>query len=266
MSRPSIEDYATYEESAFPGLWQGVVGAWAPCLGPTGLRLHDFSQSQLWGTLTNMDAAADWQTSRGVYALRTTGTDTAGSNATQDRVEIAYDYGALNVLTFSAWVWPVTLNKRGICTTGPNYSQPRFAITLLTTGQLETFRGANTNSTASISAGQWNFFSVSNNSLVTRYHINGKFDSQSNQTIGFNAQTNFQISNNYWGAFEGFLAFAVIHNRILSTDEHILLNTIGPGGIFQRRKRRYSFEQPAAPTFKNYWLQKSRSLIGGGVK
>ena len=72
---PSLADYATHDESRFPELWEGCVGAWAPCLGPTGLRLHDFSRVGNWGTLTNMDAATDWVVSGGRYAL-----DFDGSN------------------------------------------------------------------------------------------------------------------------------------------------------------------------------------------
>jgi hypothetical protein len=69
MTRPSLADYGTHDESAFPHLWDGVVGAWCPSLGPTGLRLHDFSRRANWGTLTNMDASTDWVVDGGAYAL-----------------------------------------------------------------------------------------------------------------------------------------------------------------------------------------------------
>ena len=48
MTRPSWQDYATYDESAYPNLWDGVVGAWCPFLGPTGNRQHDLSWSRVW--------------------------------------------------------------------------------------------------------------------------------------------------------------------------------------------------------------------------
>jgi hypothetical protein len=53
----------------YPKLWRGCVGAWAPCLGPTGLTLRDWSGRANHGTLTNMDAGTDWVTSQGRYAL-----------------------------------------------------------------------------------------------------------------------------------------------------------------------------------------------------
>jgi hypothetical protein len=37
----------------YPELWRGCVGAWAPCLGPTGLTLRDWSGRSNHGTLTN---------------------------------------------------------------------------------------------------------------------------------------------------------------------------------------------------------------------
>lgn len=265
MTRPSWQDYGTYDESEHARLWNGVVGAWCPGLGPTGSRLYDHSRFNRWGTLTNMDNASDWQISRGVYSLRTTGTNTAGNNGIQDRIEIAYDYGQLNIITFSAWIWPVTLNKRGICTSGPTFTIPRFAIQMLTTGQIEGYRGGNTNSTGSVTTGQWNFISVSNDGSVTRYHINGKFDSQANQGITQNTQTTFNLSNNYWGAFEGFMADAVIHNRILSTGEHADLYRLGPCGMYERRRRSRRRVVEAAAGFKAYWARRQGQIIGGGV-
>lgn len=79
MIFPSYADYATHDESQFPELWSGCVGAWAPCLGASGTRLFDLSGRQNWGTLTNMDAATDWVVSGGQMAL-----DFDGIN---DRVE-----------------------------------------------------------------------------------------------------------------------------------------------------------------------------------
>ena len=72
---PSASRFATHENSAYPQLWRGCVGAWCPSLGPSGSRLHDYSRRNNWGTLTNMDPATDWVVSGGAYAL-----DFDGSN------------------------------------------------------------------------------------------------------------------------------------------------------------------------------------------
>jgi hypothetical protein len=84
----------------YPEVWRGCVGAWAPCLGPTGLTLRDWSGRQNNGTLTNMDAGTDWVPSQGRYAL-----DFDGSN---DYVRTT-GFGPLSTLThntaFTVSLW-----------------------------------------------------------------------------------------------------------------------------------------------------------------
>jgi len=47
-------------ESAYPGSWKGLVGAWVMSFGPTGGTLRDVSGYKNHGTLQNMDLANDW--------------------------------------------------------------------------------------------------------------------------------------------------------------------------------------------------------------
>lgn len=56
-------------DSAYPELWDGLIGLWAPFLGPTGEMLFDWSGYQNDGTLTNMDPATDWVGSSRGWAL-----------------------------------------------------------------------------------------------------------------------------------------------------------------------------------------------------
>jgi len=56
-------------EAAFPWLWQGLIGAWCPGLGPSGLKLFDHSGRGHTGTLTNMDPGTDWVIDQGLQAL-----------------------------------------------------------------------------------------------------------------------------------------------------------------------------------------------------
>ncbi len=62
-------------ELRYPGLWRSCVGAWAPCLGPTGLTLRDWSGTGNTLTLTNMSPESDWVVQNGRYTL-----DFDGSN------------------------------------------------------------------------------------------------------------------------------------------------------------------------------------------
>jgi len=105
MTNPSWGDFGTFDESAYPELWDGVVGAWAPCLGPTGLRLHDHSRGMRWGTLTNMDAATDWLVTAGQYALDFDGVD--------DYIPLSGNlFSGLSAFTVSMWARPRTTTDR----------------------------------------------------------------------------------------------------------------------------------------------------------
>ncbi len=81
----------------YPELWRGCVGAWASCLGPTGLTLRDWSGLANHGTLTNMSASSDWVVRSGRYAL-----DFDGSNdyVPTSRVPVT----GTGQITISIWV------------------------------------------------------------------------------------------------------------------------------------------------------------------
>lgn len=74
-ARPTWSDYGTHDRSAYPELWNGCVYAAAPCLGPTGSKLHDLSGYNRFGTLTNMEPSSDWLLSDSKYALSFDGVD-----------------------------------------------------------------------------------------------------------------------------------------------------------------------------------------------
>ncbi len=98
---PQIPSYAqgfarSAAESAHCELWDGLVGLWAPLLGPAGLTLFDWSRLGDHGALTNMDSGSDWITSPRGYAL-----NFDGSN---DRVEVDKQYALSNSDAFTV-VW-----------------------------------------------------------------------------------------------------------------------------------------------------------------
>lgn len=86
----------------YPELWRGCVGAWSPCLGPTGLTLRDCSGYHNHGTLENMAAASCWTPSNGRWALEFDGTNdrvTTGSAS-----ESLYDFSdATSRFTIAMW-------------------------------------------------------------------------------------------------------------------------------------------------------------------
>lgn len=75
--RPSYhQGYArNASESAYPGLWRGLMGAWLPSFGPSGNTLYDLSGKKNHGVLTAMDPATDWIVGLCGYALDFNGVD-----------------------------------------------------------------------------------------------------------------------------------------------------------------------------------------------
>lgn len=194
----------------YPELWRGCVGAWAPCLGPTGLTLRDWSGYGRHADLTLRTAENTWIAQSSRYAMLFSGSNTAEPTSTQGRVVISRDLAAVS-MGFACWLRPASLSKRGICTSGPDQSVPSFAITLLTTGALEVYRGANTTSSTTISAGAWSHIFVWNDSVNTSYWINGVFSNTAAQVASPALQSQFFIGANYWGAFDGHLDDARIY-------------------------------------------------------
>ncbi len=82
----------------YPELWRGCVGAWAPCLGPTGLTLRDWSGFANHGTLTNMDAGSDWVSSTKCIALDFDGTNDFVDCGTRVTAAVS------DVVSVSMWV------------------------------------------------------------------------------------------------------------------------------------------------------------------
>jgi hypothetical protein len=59
----------------YPSLRQGLVGAWCPSLGASGLSLIDRSGQNAHGTLTNMGGQTSWQPVAGAPAVTLDGTN-----------------------------------------------------------------------------------------------------------------------------------------------------------------------------------------------
>ena len=79
----------------YPQLWRGCVGAWAPCLGPTGLILREWSGRCAHGTLIS---GPTWQASSGRHAVLFDGVD--------DYVATTASISGLQRITVSFWAKP----------------------------------------------------------------------------------------------------------------------------------------------------------------
>ena len=124
MTRPSWQDFGTFDESAYPELWDGVIGAWCPFLGPTGSRQHDVSRSMNWQNATSLPT----------YDVRGGVTAVVGNPALSATTPA--HYLSLTEATMFAWVNKSAQGDVVACgpLTGPNNS--RFSVVWFSDGSL----------------------------------------------------------------------------------------------------------------------------------
>ncbi len=266
MTRPSWQDFGTYDESAYPQLWDGVVGAWCPSLGPTGLRLHDHSRRNNWGTLSNMDAATDWVVSGGQYAL-----DFDGTNDTVAHDDLSMT-GAFGV---SLWFLKRTDGIYNARILWGNVSDNDTYVGNVTTATINTQSdtvSTQKSYTFSVANDQWYHFALSRDaSNGVRLYLNGVESTSGVQTVTGTYTLNRigQYSNNSGGnvgfMWDGLLDDMTVFKRPLPESQIRQLYLLGRGGMYARRRRtlrRVAIEQAG---FKAYWARRQNQIIGGGV-
>lgn len=280
--RPSWQHYGTYDESAYPDLWDGVVGYWAPCLGPTGTRLFDVSRYNNWGTLTNMDPPTDWVIDGGQYALDFDGTN---DYTTGTPMQI---YGTMN-FTLAAWVWIYRTGQGGSDGLFPVMTQKAASASAAGCGMVYWYSGANagkflfstangasasepTTSSAASIVNSWAFVVLVRKAGITNNgtcYVNGvEFPLASSLTIlDVTTTTPFRLAADGGGPFRLgriIVSDAIGWNRALTPNEIRNLYNLGRGGMLERRRRRrvYSVQAEAV---KSYLFANRGQVIGGGT-
>jgi hypothetical protein len=239
----------------YPELWRGCVGAWAPCLGPTGLTLRDWSGFGNHGTLTNMVAGDDWVPNQGRYAL-----DFDGSN----------DYVILSktiTLTgrFSASFWIYLRNIASLQMILEDYSS---AMNLYVFSNMLRFgardNGPIENASGTIAANTWLPVTVTMEPTQSVIYINGAVNSVKAASLGSLPISIPRLFSR--GASQFFpnclLSEMSIYNRTLSASEAALLATRrGIAYEFAPRRRSRIF----TGGFRAYWADRKAQIIGGGL-
>ena len=271
--RPDWGYYGTYDESGHADLWDGVVAYWAPCLGPTGLRLHDVSRWNNWGTLTNMTAADDWVIDSGQYALDFDGSNDSVSITTASVLPL----GSVS-RSMSIWFKINTDTNASIAGYGGNGNNERFNF----------FRSTNLVGTNVIGieiTNSWSLFSFTNDSkwhMLTAVYPGGTLSATQHYLDGV-TQTATSVSggantpNTTAGApamamlpevsafyFNGQLDDYLVWNRPLSPNEVQRLYQLGRGGMLERRRRRRVYVEQAG--FRAHYRAQRAQLIGGGLR
>ena len=246
MIRPSLSDYGTYDESIVPRLWDGVIGAWCPSLGPTGSRLHDFSRFGNWGTLTNMDPPTDWVVDGGQYAL-----DFDGVN----------DYVDARVTLTGAFTFGLWANRR---TAGADNSRvlwgnltdvDTYVAAVTTTAVLTQSDNGGTSKAFSgftFTNSVWFHIAISRDSANgVRVWKDGVESTSGTQTIA--GTYTLQCLGRYADAaganapyqWDGLISDAMVWSKPLTHNEIRELYLLGRGGMFQRRQVRRGYVSEA---------------------
>lgn len=271
-SIPSWEHYGTHDDSAYPELWEGCVGAWAPCLGPTGFALFDLSITRNDGQLVSMESE-DWKVSGTGYCL-----DFGG---TPERITTSRS-GPLGQTARSISAWVNTANPNTILGYGQNSLNARFQFGLATTTTFGNTLGqpwVEINGTLSgggpAALGAWTHVgcTYSGGPLATglRLYHNGKGYAPTNGA-GAGTPNTFDatpIGIAYEptisaGHLVGQLDDCRIYDRVISAGEMELL-AVSRGVAYTPRRPRRFYSLP--PSFLPAWARnRVAHIIGGGLR
>ena len=246
-------------EAEYPELWQGLVGAWSPCVSPSGgTVLRDLSGFGNHGVLTNMDQTNDWVISKGYPALDFDGINDVVSCS---NVEV------LSQVTLQMWLTPTTISSdRGICgRTSSNSWNNGYGLSGQTSSTVyfwvNAYNSANTVS-ATVTAGALTHIRCVYDLSRQEIWVNGILAQSKSVTAALTSGGTFTI-----GELGGWTTryIGTIHEVALYRARAPSTYHLGPGGMFRPRRRRWNYA--TAQTAIPYWVfaRKNARLIGGGV-
>lgn len=234
----------------YPSLWRNCIGAWSPCLGPTGLVLRDWGVFGKHGTLTNMDSGSDWVTSRGKYAL-----DFDGSN---DRVAIAsMNLGTVHTISF--WIKTTSTSFVAIGGDPGHYAIYHDGSTLYYSANLGVFVAV---SNSTIRSGEWRHYAVMRQHASVSFWIDA-IQIGTTQTLASNNALYLSSFGSYEAgnfAMAGQLDDIMFHTRSLVPTE-IALRASRRGIAYELAPRRRS----TGSRFNAAWARRQSQIIGGGL-
>lgn len=264
MTNPSWQDYGTYSESAYPQLWDGMIGAWCPFMGATGSRQHDLSRSVNWQNATSLPG----------YGLRGGVTAIIG-NPTLSATTPAH-YLGLTEATMFAWVNKSVQGDVAACAplTGANNS--RFGITWFSDGNLYVSvegQGSTSSAARSVPGAGTKLIGVQYRGVagntVRGIWVDGvrTGDATAPASLRTTASTSSLTTDGFSSTSANGAIFALLFwRRCLTDNEMAEITRIGVPRLLERRRRtlrRAAVDQGVA--FKAYWARKQCQIIGGGT-
>lgn len=246
------------EESFYPEDWQGLIGAWCPFLGPTGLTLFDHSGYKNHGSLVNMSPGSAYLISadshRAGYALEFDGSD--------DKVDVPDSpiWDASDDISISCWLNYDTkaLNEAFLCRWDESSNQRVWSIAFqddsvgnirFDTSSSGGFEGQNNvASTSGTAAGSWYHILCCHNSVdrTNKIYLNGSLEATTSSTEIALHNSDIGVFIGYSPQFggsekllDGRLDDVRIYNRALTDRQVQQIYLRGRAGIYQTIPRVY---------------------------
>jgi hypothetical protein len=241
----------------YPEVWRGCVGAWAPCLGPTGLMLRDWSGFGNHSTLTNGPTFAP---NHGKYAM------------SFDGVDDLVDFGSRSVLNCATGL-TISLWAKRDGTSGFHYHAWLQRFNAGTVGyqlylnnsdnKVRLYTNTVAASTYTMSDTNWHHVCTTNNGSTTTFFVDGVEYGSSAQTLSdvpTSTVNNFGSFGGPGGRVNGQMDDMRIYNRAL-TQQEVRTLASRRGISYELSPIRYAGESLAA---YNRRLQHAQ-LVGGGL-
>lgn len=221
----------------YPELWRGCVGAWAPCLGPTGLTLRDWSGFENHGTLTNGPVSG---VSGGQQAITFDGSN--------DSVDATFASPSLGVLPFTISVWcrfttPIGSFK-SVVTIG-HHPASQWLLCCVEPGgkfQLQMFNGIGNpyiSSTTTPTVDRWYHFVCMRRNNQLLLFIDGRNEASMTDSTSIANQPILTIGNfsGYSSSWPGQISDVMVH-RTAITNSQVRLLASRPGIAYELAPRR----------------------------
>jgi hypothetical protein len=270
MTRPSWQDFGTHDESAHPQLWDGVIGAWCPALGPTGSRLHDMSGRSNWGTLTGLTASSAWTINSGTYSL------TSSTTANTDYVDCGTMQSDSLAYPFSMSCW---IRNASVSPDGSPFSKIQntdgFAGAMIwidgSVAKAYWSGGARASGTSTVTGTSlWTHVAICWTGTQARVIVNGRVNGTGSTTTAPNAAASsvniLRYGTSSGRGMSGDVTDCIIWRRCLTANEWADLYQLGIAGMYERKRRTIRRLTPEQAGFRPYWALQRNQTIGGGLR
>jgi len=226
--RPSYHQGLAYSasESAYPGSWKGLVGAWVPALGNTGNRVLDVSSVKNHATIDDF-RAQDWHISNNPRVPGTTYELNPSSLTNSFNMPANAQQNLTEPLSVTAIIFPENVGGDNLMYGAWNTADVSegWGFDLAPTGGLRIWDGTafRASTTGLITINTWNHVAVTiDNASLCSFYVNGVAAG----TAACSAITLFS-NQNVIGAesdgdgrdFDGFISSVRLYNRALNAGE-----------------------------------------------